>query len=191
MRLGWASLVFAGLPVTAAAQAPPAPPLPFESTGTCPFNGCAYKEWTAVAPVVVYRERKNDAAVAFTVAPGERVTAETGVVITRRPGRVRFEESQRVYSSGGVLDLRPDDTLLLLAYQTDGAITAWFAGFLYENVDASSFASSVCDDDPKLCPGRVVEQPRTEWWVRVRNAKDQVGWTRDTQKFNSSDSDTR
>lgn len=169
------------------AQRAVAPPLPFESTGTCPFSGCVYREWTAVAPVITYADRTDKASVAFTVANGETVTAIDGVVITRRPGRVRFEESQRVYSSSGVLDLRPDDTLLLLVYQADGGVKAWYNGLLYEDVDSSSFASSVCDDDPKLCPGRVVEQPRTDWWVQVRNARGQVGWTRDPQKFDSSD----
>ena len=163
------------------------PPLPFESTNACPFSGCSYREWTATAPVAVLAARKGDAAVAFTVANGETVTALTGVLITRRPGRVRFDESQRVYSSSGALDIRQGDTLLLLAYQPDGGAKAWFAGLLYEDVDTSSFASSVCDDDPKLCPGHVVEQPRADWWVQIRNSKGEIGWTRDPQKFRPVD----
>lgn len=183
LRRSLATTVAWLLAIGASAQVAPTPPLPFEDAGACPLEGCVYREWNANAPVRLLAERRNDAPVVFALSPGERATAVTGVVVTTRAGRVRFEESQRIPSSSGAIDIRQGEVLYLLTSQGEGYTKAWFAGLVYENVDSSSFMGSVCEDTPHLCSGRVVDKPRFEWWVQMRNAAGQVGWTRDTDRF--------
>ena len=54
--------------------------MPYEDAGACPFEGCVYREWQARDRVPVFAERRDNACEVFVIAPGERVTALTGVV---------------------------------------------------------------------------------------------------------------
>ena len=178
------SLSFA---VRVMAQAPGPPPVPFEDVGACPFEGCVYREWKARTGVQVRATRRAGAPVAFQLRAGETVTALTGVVVTVRAGRVRFDVPQRLMTSDGPIDVLPGQTLYLLTYQGEGFTKVWFNGKVYTDVDASSFLNGACAVAPTRCPGRVVESSRTEWWVQVRNKAGQVGWTREPDKFDGKD----
>jgi len=169
------------------AQAPVRPPVPFEDVGACPFEGCVYREWKARTTVQVRAARQGDAPVIFRLQAGETVTALTGVVVTIRAGRVRFDMPQRLTTSSGPIAVSPGQTLYLLTYQGEGFTKAWFNGKVYENVDASSFMNAACDAVPNRCSGRVVEPSRTEWWVQIRNKAGQTGWTREPDKFDGKD----
>jgi hypothetical protein len=167
------------------AQAPaiPAPPTPFFDVGACPFEGCAYREWTATRPVDVRRDRRADSPVAFRLGAGERVTAITGVVVTLRAGRVQFRVPQDVSGLEGTFRVLPGETLYLLTYQGEGFTRVWFKGRLYSEVDGVSFLNAICEDDPRRCTGEVVEPSETVWWVQVRNAAGQTGWTNEPEAF--------
>jgi hypothetical protein len=171
--------------VNAKAQAAAMPPVPFEDEGACPFEGCVYRQWRARTPVEILEARRSNAPVAFRVKPGERVTALTGVVVTLRAGRVRFNVPQRLTSSAGPIEVLPEQTLYLLTYQGEGKV--WFNGRVYEDVGVSSFINDACGDSPSRCTGRVVEPSRTEWWVQIRNNGGQMGWTREPDKFDGKD----
>ena len=159
------------------------PPVPFEDTGACPFENCAYGEWTARQAVVVRRERRRGASVVFRVPQGAKVTALTGVVVTLKAGRVQFRAPHEMGHRLGSLRVEPGQTLYLLTYQGEGFTKAWFDGRLYDGLDGSDFFNAVCDPDPSRCVGRIVEKPRREWWVQVRNAAGRVGWTDQPDAF--------
>ena len=165
------------------------PPLPYEDVGACPFECCTYREWTADAPVTFLRERRPDADAAFTVAKGERVRAITGIVVTTRAGRAQVDRPADLWTTAGTLQIKPGETLFLLTYQGEGHFAAWFAGRLYDSVEAIRFAgvNLACDSRPDRCNGRVVEKPVSEWWVRVRNLNGVRGWTREPEKFSKKD----
>jgi len=169
------------------AQAGMPPPLPFEDVGACPFEGCVYREWKARTAIQVRARRSADARVAFTLRAGETATALTGVVVTVRAGRVRFDAPRRLMTSAGPIEVLPEQTLYLLTYQGEGFTKAWFNGRVYEDVDASSFMNSGCEEVPNQCSGRIIERSRTEWWVQIRNKAGQVGWTREPEKFDGKD----
>ena len=166
---------------------PSGPPVPFEDVGACPFEGCVYREWTARAEVRVRAGRRAGAPVVFQLRAGERVTALTGVVVTVRAGQVRFDAPQRLATSGGPIDVSPQQTLYLLTYQGEGFIKVWFDGKVYEDVDATGFLGDACEGANHRCSGRVVVPSRTEWWVQIRNKAGQVGWTREPDKFDGKD----
>jgi hypothetical protein len=170
------------------AQSPTAlPPMPFEDPGACPFEGCVYREWTATASVAVRRERRDSAPIAFRINTGEHISALTGVVVTRKPGRVRFQRAATVETESEPIKVVPGDMLFLLTYQGEGFTKAWFKGRIYDGVDVSDYFAGTCDGRQARCAGTLLEQPTAEWWVRIRNRHGQQGWTRETDKFDGKD----
>ena len=185
VRMATLAVIIGGTTLSWAQQAAPraGPPVPFEDPGACPFELCTYGEWTAREPVVVRRERRRESPVIFRVPRAATVTAVTGVVITLRAGRVQFRVPHEMGSLSGRLRVVPGQTLYLLTYQGEGFTKAWFDGRLYDELDGSEFFNAACEDDPGRCAGRIVEQPRREWWAQVRNTAGRTGWTDEPQKF--------
>jgi len=185
VRMATLAVIIGCTTLSWAQQAAPraGPPVPFEDPGACPFELCTYGEWTAREPVVVRRERRRESPVIFRVPRAAKVSAVTGVVITRRAGRVQFRVPHEMDSRSGRLRVVPGQTLYLLTYQGEGFTKAWFDGRLYDELDGSEFFNAACEDDPGRCAGRIVEQPRREWWAQVRNAAGRTGWTDEPQKF--------
>jgi len=163
------------------------PPIPYEDVGACPFEGCVYREWVANAPIEIRTDRTPMAPVAFVVATGETVAAVNGVVITTRAGRVEFDMPQDLDASGGPIHIESGQPLYLLTSQGEGFMKAWFNGRLYEGVDTATFSNGACAGGPRPCVGRIVESWQFEWWVQIRNAAGQIGWTREPEKFDNKD----
>jgi hypothetical protein len=183
-----AAAIVLGQQLTSARQNPSAlPPLPFEDVGACPFEGCSYREWVANAPIAIRTERRDDAPIVFRVQAGERVSALTGVVVTRQPGRVQFREAARLESLGGPIQVAPGETLYLLTYQGEGFSKVWFKGRLHTDVDITDFLDEGCRGKATRCVGRLIEESQTDWWVRIRNRLGNEGWTRETAKFDGKD----
>jgi hypothetical protein len=149
------------------------PPLPFEDAGACPFEGCTYREWTTNAPVKVLTGRKDDAPVAFELPVGTRVTALTGVVVTVVPGIVELRDAMDVETGQGPVPMKAGEVFYLLTYQGEGYGKVWIKGGVRTDVDLSRFK-------PKRGPTAI-------WWVQVRNARGQVGWTRHPEAFDGKD----
>ena len=163
------------------------PPVPFEEEGACPFEGCVYRQWTTTASVDVREGRTLEAPIAFTVPAGQRVTAQTGVVVTTKPGRVRFRRTVDLPSESGAIHVEPGQDLHLLTYTGEGYFTAAFAGIVYRNVDGGAFFNGACEEGAQRCVGEIVEPPESTWWVQLRNAAGQVGWTNEPAKFDGKD----
>jgi hypothetical protein len=175
---------------TASAQRSPSagPPVPYVDAGVCPFEGCVYREWTALGAVGVRRDRRADSPVVFSVKKGEKLTAITGVVVTTRAGRVQFSEPIDLSTLSGPLHIVPGQTLYLLTYRGEGVTLAWFQGRFYDEVDGSTaFFNDGCDRVPSRCVGTVIQAPQSVWWVQMKNAKGQIGWTNEAQKFDNKD----
>ena len=181
----WTALmvVFVTCATLVRGQSADRPPVPFEDAGACPFEGCAYGMWTARQPVAARRERRRESPMTFRIPRGDTVAAITGVVVTLRPGRVRFRARHEMNSQSGRVRVEPGQTLYLLTYQGEGFTKAWFQGRLYDELDGSEFFNAACDDNPSRCAGRVIEQPRREWWVQVRDAAGRTGWTNEPDAF--------
>jgi hypothetical protein len=175
-----------------------APPMPFVDEGACPYECCIYRDWTATAPVVAYDyhpaweslEPGTPHKTMFSVAKGEVVTALTGVVVTTRPGRMRFTEAISTTNSSRRFPrmasehvaFAPGDTLYLLAPQGEGVFTAWFKGRLLEGLDTVPLQERIG------WHGSVLEaKPTIQWWVRIRNANGQFGWTDRPVDFKNRD----
>jgi hypothetical protein len=198
------------LMATVAAQAqdpPPAklPALPFVDMGACPFEGCVYRDWTVKTRVVTYETWDSRAPVrqVFATNPGETVTAMTGVVLVTSVGRalIRRQMTAATLLSEQFPTQRPSErvsvlpgTLVyLLTSHGEGFYTAWVNGVLVgfditnleqPNTPGAGYSGCV---RTQTCDGEVLEYPRRTWWVRIRNAAGQIGWTSQTQAFDGYD----
>jgi hypothetical protein len=102
----------------------------------------------------------------------ELEAVDIGGVSVRRPRQSGFVHAE------------PGDTLYLLTYHGEGSTAAWFKGRLYEELDgAMAFFNGACTIDPSRCAGDIVEPPRRVWWVQIRTARGQIGWTNEPGRF--------
>jgi quercetin dioxygenase-like cupin family protein len=70
--------------------------------------------------------------------------------------------------------LAAGDTLYLLGYRGEGSYVAWVRGQL------------VWFDD--VTDGTVLDPPQSIWWVQLRNARGQIGWTTERDEFANTNS---
>lgn len=147
------------------------PRIPFVDKGACPFECCTYRDWTVDKPTKVRSAMSDCAPVAFSLKAGERVKGLTGVVVTTQPGEVRVLKRTKI----GRYTANPGDTLYLLTYIGEGFHKVWFKGQITEEetYDESIF--------------KQVSEEKSVWWVKVRNSKGQIGWSREPDNFGNKD----
>lgn len=158
------------------------PHMPFYDWGSCPFEGCTYRRWQATAPVAVWAGRDHRQVI-FTIKSGEWVRAITGVVVTTKPGVIRILAKMKL-GKDSQLDVSPGDTLYTLHYLGEGYELFWFRGKKYSDQIAGDPTSG---PPPRDAEFQIISNPTTIWWVKIRNAKGQVGWTNQTDQFTNMD----
>jgi hypothetical protein len=169
------------------------PPLPYVDWGACPFECCTYRLWKA-KEVVAYVEPKEGASIAFTIKKTQQVTAETGFVVTSKPGitkilepiKLGFDNDSKDPALKPLLDLKPGELLYTLHYLGEGFDLFWYKGKVYSD----QISSDKPDSDPpapqlKL---QVLSRPVVAWWVKVKTMEGRVGWIKDPAYFENSDS---
>jgi hypothetical protein len=117
----------------------------------------------------------------FSLKPGDRTQAVTGVVVTVKPGRVRFKAPVDLETDAGPVHVQPGETLFILAYHGEGEATAWFKGRRYDRLDGAEFFDARCESASFSCNGSILEWPQRVWWVQLRRGV--IGWTRETEKL--------
>lgn len=147
------------------------PTMPFVDNGACPFECCTYRSWTVDKPTVVKSAMRDAASVAFRLRKGDRVKGLTGAVITSQPGEVRVLKRTKI----GKLTAQPGDTLYLLTYVGEGFHRVWYKGKITEE---ETYDKAVF---------RQIRQPKSVWWVKVRNSRGQIGWSREPDNFGNKD----
>jgi hypothetical protein len=160
------------------------PPLPFEDFGACPFECCTYRDWSVRTSTVLRHRRDPSSPVFFTVNPGERVRALTGVVVTEVPGEVAIQAEIDLEPMGQSVTARPGEIVYLLHYLGEGSWLLWFHGKTLSH-DILSSGSSV--ESPNTQPARLVREPTVTWWVLIEGANGQLGWTNEPGHFGNVD----
>jgi hypothetical protein len=160
-----------------------APALPFYDWSACPFEGCAYREWTARNAIVVYDTWEEKRRQVASLAVGEKVTGITGVVITFRPGVIRMD---RDLPEEG---LKRGDTILTYTYLGEGFATAWVKGTLYHEFDIS-FTKWPNGDGcgGTHCAATYTDLGKISWWAQVKLSSGRMGWVdMDKAEFDGMD----
>lgn len=152
------------------------PPANYEDYGACPFECCTYRRWSVNANTVLYKQRSKSSGVAFRVKKGEHVIGLTGVVITVKPGQAVAKSATTTNTSGRNVRLRPGDLLYLLTYEGEDVFKIWYRGKVFE---ANTYMNQ---KDIK-----VLNRPQAVWWIKVKNNRGQVGWTKQNQNFGDMD----
>jgi hypothetical protein len=176
-RIGFGA-VFAIMAPLALCQVPDAkvmaaPALPFYDWKACPFEGCAYRQWTARNQIVVYDTWKENRRSVAQLSKGEKVFGVTGVVITVRPGVIRMDRDLPEQK------LKRGDKILTYAYRGEGTSAVWFQGSYYSDFDIS-FAKW---PDGQGCGGAhcaatYVDLGEKVWWAEVKLQSGRVGWVK-------------
>ena len=151
------------------------PPSHYEDWGACPFECCTYRSWTVLLPTAIYKQRVETSPVAFRAVKGERVTGVTGLVITTKAGKAVVEKVTTLGEQRQKVTVKRGDALYLLHYEGEGFYKIWFGGRIY---------SAQLDDGDAI---RKVSEPQTVWWVKVKNRRGQVGWSKQTKHFGNMD----
>jgi hypothetical protein len=149
------------------------PKLPFKDFGACPFECCQYRAWTANKDTVIYKEMRDNSSVAFQIKRREKVTGLTGVVITTKSEQVKALKNFMM--DNGKIPIKKGDILYTLTYRGEGFYLISYKG---KNFDDEIF------DEAKL---KVLSQPKSVWWVKIKNRKGQIGWTRLPENFDNMD----
>ena len=182
-----ALLLFIGL--ANVAKAHEKPHVPYHNWGACPFECCTYREWIAMTPVSIFKDRKEHGEVAFRLKKSERVRALTGVVVTYKVGITEVVKSVEVRDESAVdrpaLFLMPKDILYTLHDAGEGADVFWYGGRTYVGLFSKPRDSG--GDNPNSEQVRDRSRPEYVWWVKMRNHAGEIGWTRRTDKFQNKD----
>ena len=170
--------VFAWLLVQAASPVGP-PKLPFVDKGACPFECCKYGQWTAGGRAVAYKSQSTGSGQVFALAPGQRVTAITGEVITHRAGTVRMNRSTTLRG----VRVPAGAVLYVLHSGGEGSFLYWFNGKTHW---AELYAETVHPGSDAY-PWDVLSLPSTQWWVRIKNERGVMGWLLNPNDFDGMD----
>lgn len=157
----------------------PRPPINYADYGACPFECCTYRRWSVVADTVFYKQRSESSGESFRVRKGEHVIGLTGVVITLKPGKAIVRKATTIGTGKRKTRVKPGDVLYLLHYEGEGIYKIWFSGGIYENeIPAAPDLSS------KI---QVLNQPDVVWWVKVKDSRNQIGWSKQNKHLGDMD----
>jgi hypothetical protein len=156
---------------SAVGQDAQAPALPFYDWGACPYETCAYRQWTVHQSVIAYDTWKQEHHPIAKLAEGDRVTGLTGVVITSKPGVIRMDRDLPAEH------LSRGDTVLTYAYRGEGFSAVWFKGRYRANFDISfaKWPDGTGCGGPH-CAATCVDLGKKSWWAKVRLKSGQTGW---------------
>lgn len=147
------------------------PPIPYSDLGACPFECCTYRQWTVEKPTTVRTSMRKGSPIAFHLRRGEKVRGVTGVVITSNPGIARAVKPIDL----GDIKLASGDRIFLYTNEGEGYVKAWYRGRFFgaEALDPGQF--------------EIERQPKSVWWVKLRNSRGQIGWSREPENFGNVD----
>ncbi|NBD14532.1 hypothetical protein [Corallococcus silvisoli] len=149
--------------------------------GECSTYG---KKWVARKPVSLRTEPSSDAPVIRQMGARESFVALTGNVVTLKAGVVRvtaptkFRPIIGFEKYGPVETAQKGDRLYLLRFNGENAFDIWFKGRVIRDVEpfwnVNTPSISIKAEGK---PTAVAESyPENRWYVRVKDAKGQMGW---------------
>ncbi len=158
------------------AQAPlatstPPPTLPYVAQNKCPFEGCVYREWTALKDMPVYDTWGDGRRRTGTLGKGEKVVALGGLVVTHRPGVIHVDRD--IPEVG----LKRGDSVLTYTYAGEGFSQVWVNGRFHEEFDISNAKwpdGTGCGGTH--CGATYVDLGQNSWWAELRLKSGVTAW---------------
>ena len=125
---------------------------------------------------VFYKDRQPNSSIVFRSQQGEKVTGLTGVVITLRPGKALIKQAGTLGEDKNKVRVKKGEELYLLNYMGEGYFKFWLRGRIYSDEMAGGNAVV-----------RLLSEPETVWWVKVKDSHGRTGWTKETNHFDGMD----
>ena len=147
------------------------PPMPYIDKGACPFECCTYRRWDVIKPTDMRSAMSDKSSIIFHLKAGEKVLGITGVVITTQSGIVRVMKNTTLQKTS----VKRGDELFLLTNLGEGFSKIWFKGRIFEG---DPYDESIY---------RPVRERKSIWWVKVKNRKGRIGWSRQPENFGNVD----
>jgi len=170
-----------------AQQVEPKPPEVFIDKGACPFEGCAYRDWTVDADTQLY-DGPGGKKLAILLKKGGRVTGLTGEVHVK-PQLVRVLRDQPSVKDGKAFSFRKGEVFYLLTYLGEGEYQAWYKGEVIQVApDFVWQGANTCSDSPEGCWAKPEGKYQATWWVKVRLESGAEGWSNEPDNFGNKDS---
>ncbi len=154
--------------------------MPFRDVGACPFECCTYREWTATKDTALLKNMSDGATTAFKIRKGEKVEGVTGIVITTKAGigkateNTNLEYYDKKKNEMFNVKIKKNERFLILTYLGEGVYKVWYKGRVLQ----------AGLDYPQL---KKISEPKSVWWVKIKNRKGQIGWTKLTDNFDNMD----
>ena len=130
------------------------PPHIYVDIGACPFECCTYRKWTVTKATKLWDRPKGTRLVGF-LREGDVVEGLTSEVISR-PLAVKAEHNLPE------TPIKTGDTFYVLHYEGEGYWMVWVQGEI-----TSVYYTKMHMPHP----------PTADWWVKVKEADGNVGWT--------------
>lgn len=153
------------------------PAEPYVVRGACPFECCQYGSWVTRGAMPVYSSERAGGRPLFRLSAGDTVIALTGNVHVLRAGRVavyrrlpgNWADDDSLPPPG------PGDTVYVLDYQGEGYWRYWHRG---RTGSGPAFWEPEWRRDTLAPLARLIREPISEWWVRVKTGTGREGWLR-------------
>lgn len=156
------------------------PKVPYKDVGACPFECCLYRGWTANKDTVLYKQMSEKSPIAFRVKRREKVTGITGTVITNKAGTVKAladitatEDSKEI--TGKKFTVKSGDIFYVLTSMGEGFYQLWYKGKFFQ------------DEIYNEKTMKILTKPESVWWVKIKNRRGQIGWTKLPENFDNKD----
>jgi hypothetical protein len=177
-------LLVLAVPLFATMASPPARPrVPYESTGACPGECCAYGPWRVKEDAAAFAHPVADSPVAFRLRKGEAVEGLTGIVRTTKLGRAVVRKPTSI-GAKLKLDVKPTDEIVVLFDRGEGYWRVWLRGQVDDAELPDEGARCQTENgQPVECEVQIVSRPQTVWWSKVRSRAGREGWTREMNHF--------
>lgn len=151
------ALALAAVGAFVATTRPPASALVYRND--CPHEPpCAESVWVANQRLTTYGRLDDRSRRSFTIAKGQRIRFDSGVIVVDRPGRIVAKKADGRYGVG--------DTIYVLGYEGEGEYRGWHR-------DSALSLDFPFDDTVRF---EVIEQTRFTWWAAIRDKSSRRGW---------------
>ena len=152
------------------------PKVPYKDVGACPFECCGYGQWTVNKATVLYKQMSEKSAIAFRVKRREKVTGVTGTVITNKAGTVRVLNDYIAKDNDSKdVSIKSGDVIYVLTSLGEGFHQLWYKGIFFQ------------DEIYNEKNMKILTEPKSVWWVKIKNRKGQIGWTQLPENFDGKD----
>ena len=148
--------------------------------GACEGEACGYGRWKTLEATAAYARPDERSRRVGEFRAGRCVIAVTGEVQVFIPGRFLVRKARGRF--------KPGDVIAAYTYLGEEVYKIRYKGRWYAEQQLTHSpppgpdAVEKCDLDAR-CWGVFERQPDSDWWIKIRDGRSLVGWTREPQRF--------